>query len=368
MERKNRSSPFSNSGSLRWAPFLIFSLFSFFILPPLHSQEKINIKVVEIKGNVVVKFPHSEEWKKLEKGTSIPPGSEIKTEEDSQVTLAYGEFGLTTLIPNSLLIIKDGKRKNGKNLVSLFARKGKIWSAVKKKFVSETEFNVETPNAFTGVRGTTYFVKYVPEQELTRVGVLEGLVGVKSKGPLPGYTEVPQMMATNIVSNKPPTSLEKLREEEIKEWKEWRERMQESVPLWAKDIVGAMMELDEARRVEAAMTVKKIAMAKRGEKKAQMDFKILKEALLKFYQDTGRFPTRQEGLEALKKDPGVKGWKGPYVDPSSNLLDPYGHPYQYRLKKTPKGKLYLELRSVGVDGIAGSHDDHVKLIFPSKHR
>jgi general secretion pathway protein G len=47
--------------------------------------------------------------------------------------------------------------------------------------------------------------------------------------------------------------------------------------------------------------------------------------------DAGRYPTTQEGLDALISPPaGMTGWNGPYVKKKAQLSDPWGRPYQYR--------------------------------------
>ena len=51
--------------------------------------------------------------------------------------------------------------------------------------------------------------------------------------------------------------------------------------------------------------------------KAQDESSLRHELLVqvgRFTLDCGRYPTEQEGLKALLVDPGVQGWKGPYLD------------------------------------------------------
>jgi len=56
----------------------------------------------------------------------------------------------------------------------------------------------------------------------------------------------------------------------------------------------------------------------------------LSSALDLYKLDVGRYPTSQEGLAALKTKPAsAENWNGPYVKPSTNLNDPWGHPYTY---------------------------------------
>jgi len=57
----------------------------------------------------------------------------------------------------------------------------------------------------------------------------------------------------------------------------------------------------------------------------------LKGALELFYADVGRYPTTDEGLTALIRDPATaKGWKGPYIVIKRIPDDPWGHSYIYR--------------------------------------
>ena len=51
-------------------------------------------------------------------------------------------------------------------------------------------------------------------------------------------------------------------------------------------------------------------------------------ALKCYYLDNGKFPTKDEGLNALMNRPAsAKDWKGPYLE--SKPFDPWGRPYQY---------------------------------------
>jgi type II secretion system protein G len=72
------------------------------------------------------------------------------------------------------------------------------------------------------------------------------------------------------------------------------------------------------------------------------------QTALEFYQkDVGEFPTTRQGLEALRSDPGVAGWRGPYVNKDIGL-DPWGHPFLYRLEDGSP-----EVMSLGADGVRG---------------
>lgn len=75
----------------------------------------------------------------------------------------------------------------------------------------------------------------------------------------------------------------------------------------------------------------------------------LEQALDKFRLDVGRYPTAQEGLNALLTNPGIDNWDGPYVK-SSLLMDPWKRPYQYQF---PGSHGEYDLFSYGRDGSPG---------------
>jgi general secretion pathway protein G len=77
-----------------------------------------------------------------------------------------------------------------------------------------------------------------------------------------------------------------------------------------------------------------------------------------FEQDTGRYPTSEEGLMALIQNPQVVNWRGPYIKSATVPLDPWGNPYRYAYPSqlTSSPALY-DLISGGPDGTFGSQDD-----------
>jgi general secretion pathway protein G len=64
--------------------------------------------------------------------------------------------------------------------------------------------------------------------------------------------------------------------------------------------------------------------------KARADISTLQEVLKSFRNDTGRYPTTNEGLNALIKRPVplLAGWNGPYL--TELPTDPWGRKYVYR--------------------------------------
>lgn len=94
------------------------------------------------------------------------------------------------------------------------------------------------------------------------------------------------------------------------------------------------------------------------QKTAAIQISMLGDALDAFNLSVGRYPTTDEGLEALYKDPGIKGWDGPYLR-KDVPLDPWGRPYIYRCP--PEHGEYYDLESYGADGQEGGTGENADI-------
>ena len=107
-----------------------------------------------------------------------------------------------------------------------------------------------------------------------------------------------------------------------------------------------MKKADDARRVQA---------------KAQIE--SFMTALGSYKLDTGLYPTTEQGLDALwrepQSDPRPANWHGPYLR-KEVPLDPWDHPYVYTApgEVNPTG---YDLLSYGADGQAGGDGDNADI-------
>lgn len=85
--------------------------------------------------------------------------------------------------------------------------------------------------------------------------------------------------------------------------------------------------------------------------RAKSDIKTLAGELDKFRLDTGRYPTTEEGLQALRTPPNdADGWKGPYLQKELQN-DPWDNPYVYELGGSESSD--YSLASLGADRAPG---------------
>lgn len=89
--------------------------------------------------------------------------------------------------------------------------------------------------------------------------------------------------------------------------------------------------------------------------RARAELGVLRTALEWFCATCDRYPTTEEGLRALVRNPGVPGWSGHYIE--SLYPDPWKRQYQYACSNTT-----VTLLSLGPDGKAHTADD---LIAPT---
>jgi general secretion pathway protein G len=93
----------------------------------------------------------------------------------------------------------------------------------------------------------------------------------------------------------------------------------------------------------------------RGEKAkadaAKIEMGQISQTLDLYKLEIGRYPTTQEGLQALVSAPaGVANWNGPYWKKQAVPKDPWGNEYKY---SSPAANAPYEIISLGADGKEG---------------
>lgn len=93
---------------------------------------------------------------------------------------------------------------------------------------------------------------------------------------------------------------------------------------------------------------------------AKTDMAQISAELDLFKLEVGRFPSAQEGLDALLKNPGnVPNWNGPYSK-KKEMKDPWGNDYKYS-SPGPNNTAY-EIKSLGADGKDGGDGPNADIV------
>lgn len=95
----------------------------------------------------------------------------------------------------------------------------------------------------------------------------------------------------------------------------------------------------------------KLGKGKQSAALAQIE--LIGQGLDHFRLDVGRYPTTQEGLNALATNPGIEKWEGPYLK-KALPNDPWGKPYRYQC---PGSHGDYDLYSYGRDDAPGGEGE-----------
>lgn len=92
---------------------------------------------------------------------------------------------------------------------------------------------------------------------------------------------------------------------------------------------------------------------------AETQIELFSVALDNYRLDNGRYPTTEQGLQALRQKPANEpvpyNWRGPYLQ-KEIPLDPWGQPYVYRSPGDVNSTAY-DLFTLGRDGQPGGEDE-----------
>ncbi|MBC2727352.1 X2-like carbohydrate binding domain-containing protein [Desulfosporosinus sp.] len=153
---------------------MLFSLISPNLARAASSQA--NVKLTGVKGKVFVKKAGGQTEFTAYDGMAISQGDWIRTEDGGTTQILYGNGTKSTLAANTQVtigtLISDGE--STQSSVKLWS--GGIWNKVKSLINIDDDYEVETPTAVMGVRGTLYLVSIDPDSGITTVDVMDGTV------------------------------------------------------------------------------------------------------------------------------------------------------------------------------------------------
>jgi len=126
--------------------------------------------VDSLVGTVEMKAKGSESWTPAVKNTVIKFGDTVRTGAESKAELLYDDGTIFRMASSTT--VEMGVR-------SISMLQGNTWVKVVKR---ASKFEVITPTATAGVRGTVFDVEYASENQKTRVSVYSGKVLVSGAG------------------------------------------------------------------------------------------------------------------------------------------------------------------------------------------
>lgn len=187
-KEEGQARPMKNSsGGSRTSKILIFALTCIIFTPGFSTEtqgaerDNFSATLVEYWGEVLIQKPGEELWLPVDTDIPIEQGDRIKTGNNAYVEILVDDGSLLQLEENSAITLTELSvdHKTKRIASRMFLWFGRLLSNIKKFTHKRSRFEVYTPTAVVGVRGTEFVVEAV-DSDQTEVGVFDGEVSVGS--------------------------------------------------------------------------------------------------------------------------------------------------------------------------------------------
>jgi len=165
-----------------------------------------SIRVLELTGEVSATSSQAGTAILLKPGTTLVSGDEINTGPNGNVLLEFLDHSRLLLQKNSHLILEKQNTYSNSGVMDTRVRllNGRIETVINPEQKNGTRFEIHTPAAITGVRGTDFRVAMENDQKVGRTEVTHGKVAVSGTA---GKTiEVPASFGTVVTVGQPPSA------------------------------------------------------------------------------------------------------------------------------------------------------------------
>ncbi len=316
-------------------------------------------KLVAASGKVWVQPPSGAETP-AKAGATLAPGTGIRTGDDGEAEVAFADGSLLKVRPKSSLRLSGNKRQAKKSSVLLFF--GRVWSKVSRATGGKENYEVATPNAVCGVRGTE-FETAVADDGSVRVRVTAGKVGVGTDDP---NAEVD---AGEEITGDEEGIAEPTDAEEQAKWEAWEAAKRERLRKGSRGIVDRVKArlmtrkaaLEQLRREQQAIEGKRKSAEQRarsGDQSALAEIKAYNRQLADIADqiaDLGDLAQSQFGLvdhfADLVNDPRFKGIDRKHIEAEAASL---------RRVKATLDKLVAEGTDMSIEAMDKMLDDMSK--------
>lgn len=170
---------------------LMFSIVSF-PLKSVLANTLVTAKIADLRGDVFVRRGGGLREFAAFDGMPLAQGDWVRTDTNASAKIVYETGSKTAIGSDTELSIEkltanektsQGSLKrifsSGSDQISIKLWAGSVWNKVKSLLNIDDEYEVETPTAVMGVRGTLYLVSIDKESGATDSTVMDGIVAVR---------------------------------------------------------------------------------------------------------------------------------------------------------------------------------------------
>jgi hypothetical protein len=149
--------------------------------PSWAQMKPSQASIVFVKGKAEVQRAGERSWRPAELKMAVYPGDKLSTEAGAELEIKMDDGSVLKLRDKGLLEI-DALEKQTNPMTTITSLKlglGKLLGCIRKLSSKESKFEVTTPTAVAGVRGTVFAV--FAEGDSTELDVLKGQVAVSGQ-------------------------------------------------------------------------------------------------------------------------------------------------------------------------------------------
>ena len=143
--------------------------------------EELKVKVSKSEGKVQVCKTETSGCKSVKSGVVLPLGAVLKTAAGASCMLKWSTGHVVKVGPLSAVKLNKAALKNGAENTELELKKGNVHARAQKLSKGDSSFNIKTPTAVAGVRGTDFFAG-LDDAGAIDIGVVEGSIVVSGDG------------------------------------------------------------------------------------------------------------------------------------------------------------------------------------------
>ncbi len=275
-------------------------------------------------------------WDSVSEDTQLREGAEIRTSSTRTARLMLRDKKDEIRISEQTQFAIE-KLSDNTDELTLFLHRGSVWADLQARS-NPNSIQIRTPELTASIHGTRFGVDRI--QGGTRVIALSGDLNIKAS--LTGsFATVAEGQSAIVNASGQILGVEPTDSSLAQAWEGW-------------DQLTAAPASDLTAKLAAANTQQDAALAGSTRNVAEMKYQDkLNEygkAFEKYAADTGRIPETEEGWSVLKFDPGLPGWKGPYIEGPIPPLDPWRRALVYKKVKGQSGKVFGRVYSLWQDG------------------
>ncbi len=215
--RQQGCSNTTHEGSMMSRPICMLAVMlvaSVVCMPVGSSAQSVGeIAAIEEK----VELGRNGSWSRAILGDGVEMGDRIRSDVSGRVRVVFSDGSVVVVAPRSEIRVDRHVFDPDGETSSVFeVLKGKMRSIVSEYYETSGTFEVNTPNAVSGVRGTDFIVVHDPSLDTSEVVGVSGRVVVRSARNTAGSAAVTTKQLSVVAGDQPPSAPVALTDEQFR--------------------------------------------------------------------------------------------------------------------------------------------------------